>query len=123
MPAAAPARHRGRPSRPGRAYDSIGSKAAIVAELNDLIDVEGDVPALAAHLESLGALKPGLDPREAGDVIAVLTDPQVVQTMVQTYGWSWDRWHQWTLDTLCTLVLSGGTWRRAPRSTRQKRSG
>ena len=150
-------------------YDSIGSKAAIVASLNDLIDDEGDVrtlagtipttedpvallevavtishnigercgdiihalfhaaptePSLAAvrdesrrrhrlgirglvgRLDALGALRPGIPLDEAADVVAAMTDPQVSLTFVTDYGWSWERWHRWTLATLQELVLA-----------------
>ena len=150
-------------------YDSIGSKAAIVGHLSDLIDEEGGVgplvgripeiedprqlldvavsiahnlhercgdiagvifgPApepgllalrteglarhrggcvrLAGRLASLGALREGLTVEEAGDIIATLTHPETVRTMVLEYGWTWDRWHEWAVDALAGLVLAG----------------
>lgn len=150
-------------------YDSVGSKAALVLALNDLIDEEGDVAALvrripdledpsellqipisinrnigercqdildalfsgaaiepelaklraeslrrhrsgcgrvAARLEQLGALRPGLDLEEAGDVIAALSSPQVSRLFVVEYGWDWPRWDRWTQDALGRQVLS-----------------
>jgi AcrR family transcriptional regulator len=149
-------------------YDSIGSKATLVAALNDLIDEEAGVAALAAripttddpvalldiavsishnvnercadiaavvfsgaavepalaairdegrrrHRNGIGrlvarvvavdGLRPGVETTEAADVIAVLTDPQVARTFVVGYGWTWRRWHEWTLATLVTLLL------------------
>lgn len=149
-------------------YDSVGSKRAIVRRLNDLVDEEGDVQALASQipttsdpveliripvaisrninercedivgavysaasvepemeavrdesrrrhregigrlagrLNSLGALRRDLDAETAADVIAGLTDPQVARTFVFEYGWSWDRWHSWTVESLASLVL------------------
>lgn len=150
-------------------YDSVGSKATVVAALNDLVDDEGGVASLAARiptetdpralldiavsithnicrrcgdiigtvysaadsepplaavrdesrrrhregitrltvrLRDLGALPPGTDIARTADAIAVLTDPQVVRTFVTSYGWSWESWHQWALDTLATLTLA-----------------
>ena len=149
-------------------YDSMGSKRSIVLALNDLIDAEGDVAALASRipqttdpiemlqtavaisrninercadivgavysaasveaemqavrdesrrrhregigrltnrLNSLGALRSDIAAGTAADVIAAMTDPQVGRTFVLEYGWSWDTWHVWTVDTLATLVL------------------
>lgn len=149
-------------------YDSVGSKAEIVRQLNDLLDVEGRVPEYAARIPTatdgrelldltvsiarnisercediisavfsgasvepelvavrdegrrrhregnrrvaeriaeIGQLREGVDVDEAADVIAAMCDPQVLRTFVREYGWTWDRWHAWTLDTLATLVL------------------
>lgn len=149
-------------------YDSIGPKAAVVAALNDLIDEEAGVAALAARapttddavalldiavsishnanercadiaavlfsgaavepalaairdegrrrhrdgigrlvgrVADLGALRPGVEAGEAADVVAAMTDPQVARTFVVDYGWTWSRWHEWTLATLVTLLL------------------
>jgi AcrR family transcriptional regulator len=150
-------------------YDSVGSKSAIVRRLNDLLDDEGDVAALASQiatttdpvellriavaisrninerchdivaaiysaasaepemsavrdesrrrhregigrlagrLASLGALRADIDVETAADVIAGLTDPQIAQTFVAEYNWTWERWHTWTVRALATLVLS-----------------
>jgi len=149
-------------------YDSVGSKSAIVRQLNDLLDDEGDVGPLASRistmtdpvellgiavaisrninercedlvaaiysaasvepemaavrdesrrrhragigglskrLASLGSLRSDIDVETAADVIAGLTDPQVARTFVSEYGWSWERWHGWTVEALGTLVL------------------
>ncbi len=149
-------------------YDSVGSKSAIVRQLNELLDDEGDVGPLASRiptttdpvellriavaisrninercedivaaiysaasvepemgavrdesrrrhregigrlssrLASLRALRSDIDVETAADVIAGLTDPQVARTFVSEYGWSWERWHSWTVETLATLVL------------------
>lgn len=149
-------------------YDSVGAKASLVAALNDRIDEEGDVAALAGRiptttdgrqllevpiaicrninervgdiagvvfgvgtgepamealrveglrrhhegcarlagrLAEVGALRDGLDVRETGDVIAAMTHPTLARTYVHDYGWTWPRWHDWTLETLATLLL------------------
>lgn len=75
---------------------------------------------LAARLASLGALRDGLDPTEAGDVIAAMCHPVLVRTFVFEYGWSWQRWHTWTLDSLQRLLL---TQRAASKRARAPRSG
>lgn len=60
---------------------------------------------LANRLDALSSLRADLDVETAADVIAGLTDPQVARTFVSEYGWSWDRWNSWTVETLATLVL------------------
>ncbi|MGE5595242.1 MAG: TetR/AcrR family transcriptional regulator [Hyphomicrobiales bacterium] len=153
-------------------YDSLGSKAAIVRELNALIDDEGNVRQIAAsvfeaddprtlihrataitasicsncgdivkatmsaagidaelaevyaegirrhrmgigraveRLASMGALRRGLDPEGAGDIMAGLSEPRVAFAFVDGYGWSIERWHTWVTGALCTLLLEPGT--------------
>jgi AcrR family transcriptional regulator len=149
-------------------YDSVGSKSDLLAALNDLIDEESDIAALASQiptetdprsllnvavsmaqnvcercgdiigavygtanvepalatvrdesrrrhrsgiawltgrLAEISGIRPGISQKQAADTIAALTDPQVVQTFVIHYGWSWEAWHAWTLETLVTLLL------------------
>lgn len=62
---------------------------------------------VAERIAEIGQLREGVDVDEAADVIAAMCDPQVLRTFVREYGWSWDRWHAWTLNTLATLVLRG----------------
>ena len=63
------------------------------------------IARFVARLDSLGALKPGLDQAAAADIVAAMTDPQVVRTFVDDYGWTCDRWHAWTLGLLADSVL------------------
>lgn len=149
-------------------YDSLGSKAAIVRELNDRIDEEGDVEAVVtamraerdprrvvelafsisrnicgrcadivkvtftaaatdpelvevgaegmrrhrmgirgtvAGLAALGALRHGVTEEHAAEVMAALSEPQVVFTFVDGYGWTVDQWHTWAVDAACALLL------------------
>jgi AcrR family transcriptional regulator len=148
-------------------YDSVGSKQALVASLNDLIDAEADIaglaraaaesddpselaatnaritrsilehcgdivhalvtgaaaePELAAvltegqrrHVEGAGrivgllrrleALGP-IDPDEAAETLAVVTDIRFALVMRQSYGWSLDRLESWMAATSRTLLL------------------
>lgn len=48
-------------------YDSVGSKATVVAALNDLIDEEGDVASLAARIST------ETDPRQILDIAVSIT--------------------------------------------------
>ena len=156
-------------------YDSVGSKAAILRELNDLIDEEANVMDIAgrlftsndprevvtlatligtticsrsgdimratiaasrldedlgavygesmrrhragirgtvARLAALDALRPGVEPEYATQVMAGITEPPVTFTFVDNYGWSYEQWHSWVVDTICGLLLKpeyGGT--------------
>lgn len=63
------------------------------------------IAGLTARLSELGALRPDLGVGEAADVIAAMTDASTVRTFVADYGWSFDRWAEWTLNTLLTLVV------------------
>lgn len=60
---------------------------------------------LTERLESMAALRADRGADECADVIAVMTDPQVVRTFVFEYGWSWQRWDDWTVDAIAALVL------------------
>jgi len=64
------------------------------------------IAGIAGRLAALGALRPDLGAVAAADVIAALTDPNVARTFAEEYGWSWDRWHTWTVAALATLVLA-----------------
>jgi AcrR family transcriptional regulator len=149
-------------------YDSVGSKGAIVGALNDRIDEEGEVAALAAamqveddprrivelaytigynissrcediakvtftaaavepelaevgaegmrrhrggmrgvagRLASLGALRADVDVQRAADVLAAMSEPQVVFTFVDGYGWTYEQWFEWAVDAVCELLL------------------
>ncbi len=60
---------------------------------------------LTKRLESMGALRADRGVDECADVIAGMTDPQVVRTFVFEYGWSWQQWDDWTVDAIAVLVL------------------
>jgi AcrR family transcriptional regulator len=149
-------------------YDSVGSKQALVARLNDLIDAEagigaivreaaesgdprglaatparitrsilehcGDIihalvtgaaaePALAAalaegnrrHVEGAGgivaqlarldALGPGVEPDDAVETLAAVSDIRFALVLRESYGWSLDRIEAWIAATSRTLLL------------------
>lgn len=60
---------------------------------------------LAARLEELGTLRPGLAVGEAADVIALLTEVEIYSSLVGTYGWTFDRAEAWINKTLGTMLL------------------
>jgi AcrR family transcriptional regulator len=149
-------------------YDSIGSKQALVSRLNDLIDAEAGIGAIAAEaaqshdprfvaalsarvarsilehcgdiihaavtgaaaepdlqvvldegrrrhlggartvvglLQGLDALAPGLDPDEAVDTLAAISDIQLALLLHESYGWSLDRVEAWIAATAQALLL------------------
>jgi AcrR family transcriptional regulator len=149
-------------------YDSVGSKQALVARLNDLIDTEAGIPALvraaaesgdpwelaatparitgsilehcgdivhalvtgaaaepelAAVLDEghrrhvdgvvrvvgllrrLDALGPGVDPGDATETLAALSDIRFALVLRESYGWSPDRLESWIAATSRALVL------------------
>jgi AcrR family transcriptional regulator len=148
-------------------YDSVGSKQALVASLNDLIDAEADVaglaraaaesddpselaatnaritrsilehcgdivhalvtgaaaePELAAvlaegqrrHVEGAGRIVGllhqldalgSIDPDEAVETLAAVTDIRYALVLQESYGWSLDRLESWMAATSRTLLL------------------
>jgi AcrR family transcriptional regulator len=148
-------------------YDSVGSKQALVASLNDLIDAEADIaglaraaaesddpselaatnaritrsilehcgdivhalvtgaaaePELAAvlaegqrrHVEGAGRIVAllrqldalgSIDPDEAVETLAAITDVRFALVLQESYGWSLDRLESWMAATSRTLLL------------------
>jgi AcrR family transcriptional regulator len=149
-------------------YDSIGSKQALVARLNDLIDAEAgiadivgvvarssdprEVAALSAKiarsilehcgdiihalvtgaaaepdlqvaldeghrrhvrgagmvvglLQKMDALDESVDPEEARETLAAISDAQFALLLRDGYGWSLDRIESWIAATSQTLLL------------------
>jgi AcrR family transcriptional regulator len=148
-------------------YDSVGSKQALVASLNDLIDAEADIaglaraaaesddpselaatnaritrsilehcgdivhalvtgaaaePELAAvlaegqrrHVEGAGRIVGllrqldalgSIDPDEAVETLAAITDVRFALVLQESYGWSLDRLESWLAATSRTLLL------------------
>jgi len=149
-------------------YDSIGSKQALVARLNDLIDAEAGIVALASaaarssdprevaalpariarsilehcgdilqalvtgaaaepdlqvplaeghrrhvrgagrvveQLQQLDALSPSVDPDEAKETLAAISDAQFALLLRDSYGWSLDRIESWIAATSRALLL------------------
>lgn len=51
------------------------------------------------------ALRPGLRPREAGDVVHALMSPEVYRMLVIDRGWPASRYERWLTDTLAAQLL------------------
>src|SRR6516165_800223 len=60
---------------------------------------------LAQHLADRGALKPGLTPAEAADVLWLLNDPGVYYRLVIEQHWDPDRYQDWLADSLIGLLI------------------
>ena len=60
---------------------------------------------LTARLGEVGALRDGLDVTETRRRDRRHDPPSLARTFVHDYGWTWQQWHDWTLDVLATLLL------------------
>jgi AcrR family transcriptional regulator len=76
-------------------------------ELLATIDIErlAGATGFVAKLAEQGALRRGLDPEEARDVLWTLISPEVCRLLVDGRGWSLDRWERWLADTLAAVLL------------------
>jgi len=61
--------------------------------------------AMARVLADRGALKPGLTPSEAADVLWLLIDPGVYYRLVIEQHWDPDRYQDWLADALVSLLI------------------
>ena len=64
---------------------------------------------IARSLARSGALRPGLRPRDAGDVIHALASPEVYGLLVLDRGWSGARYEQWLQAILADQLLRQST--------------
>jgi len=60
---------------------------------------------LAQVLADRGALKPGLTPAEAADVLWLFNDPGVYYRLVIEQHWDPDRYQDWLADSLISLLI------------------
>jgi AcrR family transcriptional regulator len=60
---------------------------------------------MAQHLADRGALKPGLTPLEAADIVWLLNDPGVYHRLVIEQKWTPDRYQDWLADALISLLI------------------
>ena len=65
----------------------------------------GGLSAIAAKLESQGALAEGLDRKSAADIAAALVTDDVCDVLVGQRGWSFDEYEEWLAETLARLLL------------------
>jgi AcrR family transcriptional regulator len=64
--------------------------------------------ALAQALASRGALKPGLTPAEAADILWLFNDPAVYHRLVIEQHWPADRYQEWLAGALISLLIAAG---------------
>jgi TetR/AcrR family transcriptional regulator, regulator of autoinduction and epiphytic fitness len=62
---------------------------------------------IAAALEGIGALDPGLDKTEATDIVYALLSPEVHRILTVERGWTADRYERWIARSLGTLLATG----------------
>lgn len=61
---------------------------------------------VALRLADLEALRPGLAPERAADILGVLTWADTYRNLTRDYGWSFAECEAWLAETLATLLLS-----------------
>jgi AcrR family transcriptional regulator len=64
--------------------------------------------AMAQILTDRAALKPGLTPAEAADILWLLNDPGVYHRLVIEQKWDPDRYQNWLADALTSLLIPPG---------------
>lgn len=68
--------------------------------------VDGYV-ALVDELMRRGPLREGVDRQEALDVLLSLTSGPLALFFLRERGWTLERWEEWTVDSICALLLPG----------------
>ena len=91
-------------------YRAVQQAAAAEPELagvwQQLLDRRAaNMPMLIEHLQSAGALRPGLSRQDAADTVWAVNSTEVYQLMTETRGWSPQRYQQWLTQTLGRLLL------------------
>ena len=71
--------------------------------------------AIIGTLHARGALRPGLGPVEATDILWTLNHPDLWLLLVGTRGWTPAAFEAWFADTLCQQLLPAHTPRRRGR--------
>src|SRR6516164_1550004 len=61
---------------------------------------------LAQTLADRGALKPGLTPAEASDILWLFSDPGVYHRLVVEQRWTPDRYQDWLTEALISLLIA-----------------
>ena len=78
---------------------------AVTAHEGTRRHIEG-TRGLAARLEHLGALRPGLSVAAAGETIAALTDGSFAVTLIDDFGWSSEKVEAWMTEMVQRAVLA-----------------
>jgi hypothetical protein len=99
---------------PVRSLEGAGSGDPELRELLATLERERLVGAdrVVGQLAAAGALRDGLDPERARDVVWTLISPEVTRLLVESRGWTLDRWEQWLATTLADALLGPEAARR-----------
>jgi AcrR family transcriptional regulator len=62
--------------------------------------------AVAARLESMGALAEQFDVTRAGAVLATFTSPEAIERLTIEHQWSYDELEEWLSDAMARLLLA-----------------
>ncbi len=60
---------------------------------------------IIGQLAGSGALRDGLDPERARDILWTLISPEVCRLLVTDRGWSLDQWQAWLASSLADTLL------------------
>ena len=63
--------------------------------------------AVAARLQSMGALSEHLDVTRAGAVLATCTSPEAIERLTAEHGWTFDEVEAWLTTAMVQLLVSG----------------
>jgi AcrR family transcriptional regulator len=63
--------------------------------------------ALVGHLAEAGALRPGLDPERARDLLWALISPELYQLLVVERGWPPEDYERWLAGAIADELLDG----------------
>jgi AcrR family transcriptional regulator len=69
---------------------------------------------LTRSLHDQGALRPGLDPPTAADILYALASPHTHQLLRRHRGWSPQQYGAWLIDTVTQQLLGGAPGGRPP---------
>jgi AcrR family transcriptional regulator len=85
---------------------SAAADPDVAAALRRLDDDRLDgMREFAAHLDGIGALRPGVSKQEARDVLWTLNAPELFELLVERRGWSVRRYGRWVAQALAAALL------------------
>lgn len=92
--------------------EAARSEQAAAAALAEIARQRHDGQRRITHaLARAGALRPGLDERDAADIVHALASPEVYRLLVTDRGWSGQRYEQWLSSVLIDQLLPATTRR------------
>ena len=110
-------------SRVARVYVVLRGAAEVDPEAAALFDrwererhqamIEGPVPNFIAK----GVLRPGVDAREAADILWLLVEPATYDRLVNQCGWTRQRFTDWLHETMVSQILAPRRRRTTKKAT------